>query len=190
MKPTNTTKKTRGGARKGSGRPASEPMESIKMPTRLITAAREEKASGRHPGATIVGILSGWTDAGRLAPAPYTREELMKAGHDHVNLEPSPRRILDDQMARDIAASLPTKCSIRVGAIIPFDSGKEAPEGYLRPIGQSLSRSKYPYLFEAIRDQFGARDDKHFTLPDLGCYIIGLKGKKKKICQVVIRSKP
>lgn len=41
-----------------------------------------------------------------------------------------------------------------------------ASEGFLQCDGSSLSREVYPELFEAIGTQYGALDDKHFSIPD------------------------
>ena len=54
-----------GGARPGAGRKPGEPTLAVKLPTRLVIAAREEKARREPEKASIPAILTEWCDAGR-----------------------------------------------------------------------------------------------------------------------------
>lgn len=63
-----TRPKPRGGKRAGAGRkpsPNSEPMASVKVPVRIIEAAKAQKARGGANSSTMQGILTQWLDAGR-----------------------------------------------------------------------------------------------------------------------------
>lgn len=53
-------------------------------------------------------------------------------------------------------------------------AGSVAPAGWLFTFGQSLLRSDFPALFNALGTTFGAVDGTHFSLPDLrGCLPLG-----------------
>lgn len=56
---------------------------------------------------------------------------------------------------------------IEAGRIVASVSGT-APAGTILCDGSSLERGLYPELFAAIGDTFGAVDDDHFNVPDLG----------------------
>ncbi|WOH61899.1 phage tail protein [Bradyrhizobium sp. BWC-3-1] len=51
------------------------------------------------------------------------------------------------------------------GTVLDF-AGTTAPTGWLMCYGQSLLRTDYPNLFDAIGTTYGAADGTHFTLPD------------------------
>ena len=54
-------------------------------------------------------------------------------------------------------------------------AGTSAPDGWLLCYGQSLLRSAYPDLFDAIGTTYGAADGTHFSVPDArGRVLVGL----------------
>jgi hypothetical protein len=57
-------RKAHGGARPGAGRKPGEATMAVKLPVRLVEAARVEKER-RSESASIPAILTEWCDAGR-----------------------------------------------------------------------------------------------------------------------------
>lgn len=55
---------------------------------------------------------------------------------------------------------------VPIGALMPY-AGLDTPAGWLLCKGQSLARSSYPDLFEAIGTLYGAADARSFSIPDL-----------------------
>lgn len=70
---------------------------------------------------------------------------------------------LHEKMVKGFASGGPSL--IPTGAVLPF-AGTTAPNGWLLCYGQSVLRTDYPDLFEAIGTAYGAVDSTHFTLPD------------------------
>ena len=55
---------------------------------------------------------------------------------------------------------------VPIGALMPY-AGLATPAGWLLCKGQSLARSSYPDLYQAIGTLYGAEDATHFSIPDL-----------------------
>ena len=67
----------------------------------------------------------------------------------------------------EIKYNLGTLVIVPSGAVIPF-AGSTAPEGYLLCDGREVSRTDYPYLFNAIGTTYGEGDgNTTFNLPNL-----------------------
>ena len=70
--------------------------------------------------------------------------------------------------------SVPSYDATPVGAIIPY-AGTNIPTGYILCNGQSLLRTEYPDLFNAIGTTYGSVDSTHFNLPNIkGRVLVGL----------------
>ena len=67
----------------------------------------------------------------------------------------------------EIKYNLGTLVIVPSGAVIPF-AGSTAPQGYLLCDGREVSRTDYPYLFDAIGTTYGEGDgNTTFNLPNL-----------------------
>ena len=67
----------------------------------------------------------------------------------------------------EIKYNLGTLVIVPSGAVIPF-AGSTAPQGYLLCDGREVSRTDYPYLFNAIGTTYGEGDgNTTFNLPNL-----------------------
>lgn len=67
----------------------------------------------------------------------------------------------------EVKYNLGTLCIIPSGAVIPF-AGSTAPQGYFLCDGREVSRTDYPYLFDAIGTIYGEGDGSTtFNLPNL-----------------------
>lgn len=60
-----TPKASHGGARKGAGRKPGEPHTTIKLPVRVVEAARVERAPRLPDRFSVPQILAEWCDRGR-----------------------------------------------------------------------------------------------------------------------------
>ena len=67
----------------------------------------------------------------------------------------------------EVKYNLGTLAVVPSGAVIPF-AGSTAPQGYLLCDGREVSRTDYPYLFDAIGTTYGEGDgNTTFNLPNL-----------------------
>ena len=67
----------------------------------------------------------------------------------------------------EVKYNLGTLFIVPSGAVIPF-AGSTAPQGYLLCDGREVSRTDYPYLFDAIGTTYGEGDGSTtFNLPNL-----------------------
>lgn len=70
--------------------------------------------------------------------------------------------------------AVPSYDSTPVGTIVAY-SGSTLPNGYMLCNGQSLLRTEYPDLFNAIGTTYGSVDSTHFNLPNIkGRVLVGL----------------
>ena len=114
--------------------------------------------------ATVTGInplairLDGDTAALALIPDSIIDPLELLAG-DRVRVELSLRKCVIHGAASGGGQSGEVKLTAAADDVIP--------RGWLVCRGQSLLRTDYPRLFNAIRGQYGAADSTHFSLPDL-----------------------
>jgi len=128
----------------------------------VFSVALGSNPSGAIPGAGVTDIRFAFG-----APDRFLQVEVLS--DENGDARPEPLVLLPRQQMGSVPYAVQAQSALHgvpAGTILPY-GGTTAPPGFLMCAGQSVSRTQYATLFEAISTSFGAADGETFRLPDL-----------------------